>query len=89
MEFIKLVGDYRNGTHVDRETGEVAPKFEGKLLYRKCRAIKLDRVSCICADGELFYDDSLTVEVAPTPLTYAPSLDNLPEDIAAEMAPSV
>lgn len=81
-EFIKLVADYRNGTHVDRATSRPAKKFEDKIVYVKARSVHIDRIDFVCADGEVLDDHTLDVSVEPTPLIYAPNLGCLPEDLS-------
>ena len=81
-EFIKLVADYRRGTHVDRETGRAVEKFADKIIYEKCRALHVDSVEYVCADGEILEDKSLDVTVERTPLIYAPNLSCLPDDLS-------
>lgn len=83
-EFIKLVADYRRGTHVDPETEHASKKFEDKIIYEKCRSITIDRVDCICADGEILEDQSLHATIEPTPLIYAPNMSRLPDDVTPE-----
>jgi diacylglycerol kinase family enzyme len=81
-EFIKLVADYRRGTHVDRKTGRVAEKFVDKIIYEKCRSVHIDSMDYVCADGEILADKSLDVTVERTPLIYAPNLSCLPDDLS-------
>ena len=82
-EFIKLVSDYHNGTHVDRKTGRALKKFESKIVYEKCRSVFIDRIDCVCADGEILEDKFLDVTVERLPLAYAPNLGCLPPDLSA------
>ena len=82
-DFVKLVADYRNGTHIDPETGRPAKKFEDRLLYEKCRSVYIDRLEHVCADGEILPAQSLTVTVEPTALVYAPNLGCLPDDLSS------
>ena len=68
--FVSLVGNYKNGTHVDRETGEVIEKFKKFLIYKKCVAVKIEGCKSVCADGEIFEESSVDIEVIPKAINY-------------------
>lgn len=61
LDFIKAIGDYKNGTHVG------AGKNYPFVKYKKVRKveIKTDNVTPVCADGEISPFRSLTIEVLP------------------------
>ena len=69
-KFIGLVSDYRKGTHIDAETGEVKEKFKELVYYKKCVAVKIEGVGSICADGEIFEESTVDVKVIPGALNY-------------------
>ena len=69
-KFIGLVGDYKKGTHVDMETGDVKPKFKDLVYYRKCVAVKIEGCKSVCADGELFEMDTIDLRVIPQAINY-------------------
>lgn len=50
--FIKLVGDYKAGTHIDAQSGQPIEKFADIMSYVKCRAVGLENMSMLCIDGE-------------------------------------
>lgn len=51
--FIKLIGDYKKGTHLDPMTGKPYPKFEKYVLYRKVKRVLIKGVKVLCCDGEI------------------------------------
>lgn len=69
-KFIGLVGDYKKGTHVDMETGDVKPKFKDLVYYRKCVAVKIEGCKSVCADGELFEETEIDLKVIPQAINY-------------------
>lgn len=52
MQFISLVGDYKNGTFIS-ESGELKEKFKKFLSYQKCRKITIEGPEWYCVDGEV------------------------------------
>lgn len=69
-KFISLVSDYKKGTHIDLETGEVKEKFKELVYYKKCVAVKIEGVKSVCADGEIFEESTVDVKVIPSALNY-------------------
>lgn len=65
MTFVKLVGDYKKGTHVDPVTGQPLEKFASCMVYKKCRSIKISGISDLCADGEI--TGAGLIEITPAP----------------------
>ena len=66
--FIGLVGDYKKGTFVDEETGEVMEKFKPYVIYRKCTGVKILGCGSVCADGEIFEEDEVEIGIVPKAL---------------------
>ena len=64
--FIRLVGSYKKGTHLDPETKKPYPKFEKYLLYRRCRRVKLTGIRNLCADGEIEERSEAEITVVPS-----------------------
>ena len=64
-QFIGLVGAYRNGTHLDPETGHVAKRFEKLLEYRRCVKATIKGLSRLCSDGETEDAAEAEIEVLP------------------------
>ena len=69
-KFISLVSDYKKGTHIDTATGEVKEKFKDLVYYKKCTAVKIEGISSVCADGELFEEAEIDVKVIPQAINY-------------------
>jgi diacylglycerol kinase family enzyme len=69
--FIRLVGDYKKGTHLDPETGKPYPKFEKYLLYRRCRRVKITGIRNLCADGEIEERSEAEITVEPSAVRVA------------------
>ena len=70
MKFFSLVGDYRAGTYIDPQTREIKPRFKNVLNYYRCKKIKIEGISMICADGELEKAESVEIEVVPLAINY-------------------
>lgn len=68
--FIGLVSDYKKGTHIDLETGEVKEKFKEFIYYKRCVAVKIEGISSVCADGEIFEETEINVKVIPQAINY-------------------
>ncbi len=58
IEFLKYVGDYKKGDHL-----ETMPK----VYYTKCKKVKMlaDEPICLQADGEIFYQKDPEIEILP------------------------
>ena len=69
-KFISLVSDYKKGTHIDMETGELKEKFRELVYYKKCVAVKIEGVKSVCADGEIFEENTVDVKVIPHAINY-------------------
>ena len=69
-KFFTLVGDYRAGTYIDTETREIKAKFKNILNYYRCKKVKIDGISMICADGELETASSVEIEIVPLAINY-------------------
>ena len=69
VRFIKLVGDYRTGAHIDHETGSPIARFADIMTYRRCRAVTIEGLRTVCVDGEVSPCESLEVEVVPDAVT--------------------
>lgn len=69
--FIKLVGDYKKGSHFDPVTKLPVEKFEKCVIYRKCKKITIDGITNICADGEIENGNHVEISIAPSVLRLA------------------
>lgn len=70
LTFLKLIGDYKKGTHLDPATRQPYPKFEKYVMYRRCRRVKLVGLSLLCADGEVEPRKEAEITVLPKALRY-------------------
>ena len=73
MKFVKLVSDYKKGNHLDPETQTVAKGFEEYIYHRRCVAVKIEGIKSVCADGEIFAEESVDIKVIPGALNYIPN----------------
>ena len=74
--FLKLVGDYRSGKHVNVETCEVAPKYKGLLNYYQCTEMTVNNVERVGIDGEVFECDKAVISILPNAVNVQmPALD--------------
>ena len=69
-KFISMVADYKKGTHIDTEKGELKERFKEIVYYKKCVAVKIEGVKSVCADGELFEESTVEVKVIPHAINY-------------------
>lgn len=51
--FLRIVGVYKSGKHIDPETGDVYPKFRKVLMTRRCKEIRISGIKDLCVDGEI------------------------------------
>ena len=61
--FIGLVSDYKKGSFVDEETGEVTDRFKPYVIYKKCVKLKVEGCGSVCADGEIFNENVVEIGV--------------------------
>lgn len=70
LNFIKLIGKYKDGTLLD-PVNHLPPKgFEDIVLYRRIRSITVTGSKQICIDGEIVQTDSATMSVVPRAIQY-------------------
>lgn len=65
LTFVKLIGDYKKGTHIDPVSERPYDKFASYVIYKRCRSIKLSGISDLCADGEI--TGARSIEITPAP----------------------
>ncbi len=64
--FLKLVGSFKKGKHIeDPENGIVKKGFEKYLMYKRCIGCKVEGCKTISADGELYEESVADVRVLP------------------------
>ena len=62
---MSLVLKYKNGLHINPKTHEPIPSFKKYVVFAKCKSIKIDGISNICADGEVWDTTSVDINVIP------------------------
>ncbi len=67
--FIGCVGDFKRGTLLD-ENGVPKERVADILYYRRCVGIKIEGCETVCADGEIFKENTVDISVVPRALTY-------------------
>ncbi len=74
--FLKLVGDYRSGKHVNTDTCEVNEKYKDLLTYFRCTQMTVKNISRYGIDGEVFYGDKAEISIIPRAINVKmPALD--------------
>lgn len=69
-KFISLVGDYRKGTYIDKDTKEIKPKFRSVLNYYRCKKVHIEGIRAICADGEVEKANYCDIEIIPKAINF-------------------
>ncbi len=69
LDFIRLVGYYRKGTHIDPTTGQPYERFKKVLRYLQCRQLRIGSIARICVDGQVEETPEIEISVAPLALT--------------------
>ncbi len=66
--FLKLVGPYKNGLHINRETSEIDPKLADVLIFRRATKVLFEGAYLYSADGEIHEneDGKLVIECIPS-----------------------
>ncbi len=75
--FAKLVGGYRNGTHVDCEKKEITKRYIGLASYNQCKSMKISKIKKICIDGEIFEYDSADISIIPSAVNVEMPAENI------------
>ena len=71
LNFLKLIGKYKNGTLVDKDTCSVTlPKYKHLVTYLKVKSVSISGIKQYCADGEIIADTKVDVCVMPDALNY-------------------
>lgn len=67
LTFIKLVGDYKNGNHLDN------PKFKDIIIYKRCKKVEVITSEGfeVSLDGEMYANSHFTAEVMPKAVKFA------------------
>ncbi len=67
--FIGFVGNYKKGTIVDKN-GVVMEKAQDFIIYKRCVGVKIEGCGVVCADGEIFEENTVEISVIPKALNY-------------------
>lgn len=85
--FLKLMGAYKNGTHLDD------PRFEKYIVYRRASRVTVEAPDdfVYAMDGELYTDGRFEIEVVPSAIRFAVPKGAKPisEDHVSKMAVTV
>lgn len=68
LRFLSLVGDYKNGTHINHETNSPSSRLADVLIFRRAVKVSFEGAYKYSADGEIFHDENgrLTIECIPS-----------------------
>ncbi|MCQ2057388.1 MAG: hypothetical protein MJY75_04175 [Bacteroidaceae bacterium] len=66
LNFLRLIKDYRNGTHLDN------PATAGYFTYRRARKVEIHshKPTELCLDGEMLPGQDFTVEIVPGAISF-------------------
>lgn len=70
INFIKLIGRYKKGTLLDRDTGLPPKGYEHLIVYRRIKEITVEGTRHICVDGEIIRTLSAQMSVLPNAIRY-------------------
>lgn len=70
LNFIKLIGKYKDGTLIDRETGLPPKGYEDIVSYHRIKSVTVSGTKQICIDGEIEQTDRAVVSVLPRAVQY-------------------
>lgn len=84
--FISLIGDYKNGTHINNDTLEISPKLSDVALFKRAKKLVIKGAHRYAADGEIIDSKSgyLEIEVAPAAISVV-SENYVPEKAPEEL----
>lgn len=69
--FIRLLKKYRDGLHINMETGNISEEFKNYMIYKKCISANIKNIKRICLDGEMLYTDSANIHIVKKALRYS------------------
>lgn len=70
LNFIRLIGRYKNGTLIDRATGCAPKGYEDLVIYRRIKEMTINGTARICSDGEVMEARSANISVLPEAIRY-------------------
>lgn len=66
LKFISLVGKFMKGRHIDLQTLKPIKAFEKYMIFKKCKSVTIKNIDRICADGEIWDTNQVTVGIVPS-----------------------
>ena len=69
LRFAKFIGGYKKGLHIMPD-GSINPKYQSILIYKRCKAVKLNNIMQLCADGEIIDCKDADISVAEKAITF-------------------
>lgn len=70
LNFVKLIGKYKNGTLIDPDTGCAPKGYEDIIIFRRIKEMTISGIARICADGEVVKATSASISVLPGAIRY-------------------
>lgn len=70
FNFLKLIGSYKNGSLIDRDTGRPPSGYEDVVIFRRIKELTIGGTARICIDGEVVEMKEATVSVLPRAVRY-------------------
>ena len=71
LSFIKLIGKYKNGTLIDKQTHKSSiPKYDDTVIYLRIKSMKISGMKQICSDGEIEDCQEAEISVIPAAIKY-------------------
>lgn len=71
LTFLRLISDYKKGTHLDPAAQMPKAPFRNYMLYCRCRRILLRGITSLCSDGEIQLCPSAELSIVPRALRIA------------------
>ena len=68
LKFISLVGKYKKGLHIDRETEAPIPQFRDLMLFKRCKSVTVSGIRQVCYDGEIVPAERAEIGIIPKAL---------------------
>lgn len=70
FSFLRMIGKYKKGTLVDRESGAIIPEMRKYVVLKKIRKLTLTGCRRVCSDGEIYADSKAEIGVLPGAVRY-------------------
>ena len=70
IAFLKMIGNYKKGTLIDRSTGQIIPKMQKYVLFKRIKKLTISGCKRICSDGEIEPCEQAEISVLPGAVLY-------------------